>query len=305
MTWCGAVRCGRAGKVGRGWARQGRQGTARRGWAGPSKAGEVEDEARIGSDRGEVEGRGIRGLAGGEPRADPWHNVIAATLKYWATYTENDELAVQLREERTKRLIRRPLAEPKEVKAALSPAELEAFLEALGDRHVPPWAIPCLGLMAKLGLRSNDMLRLTRGDVKKAVDSDRLRIVGKGEKVRWLPTSPVEEELQLLLDIDEPEDWVHVWDIIATGSRDEDNRPEYAYHQVWQMVNAVAKLAGIERMNTHRLRKAAARRLYEASGHNLAQVTKFLGHSDSKTTLTYLEVDLDEYLAETGELMKR
>ena len=233
-----------------------------------------------------------------------YRGVIAAALKLWAEYTQDQDLDEALRGAKTKRLVRKPQSNPKTATTALSGTELEAFLDALSDRSVPVWAIPCLGLMAKLGLRSNDMLRLSKTDLTKSLDSDRLRVVGKGEKVRWLPTSPVTEEIELLLEIDDPPNWRFVWDIVAPGSRDEDNRPEYAYTLIWQEVRNVAEIAGIEHMTTHRLRKAAARKLYEASGHNLALVTKVLGHADPKTTLLYLEIDEDEFISQVGDLLK-
>lgn len=230
--------------------------------------------------------------------------VVSAALRRWAEFTGDEELAAALREDRTRRLIRvPPSTPPAKTRTALSDEEFGAFIEALGARSEPTWSRPVLGLMAKLGLRSNDVLRLSRADLVTAAKDDRIRVVGKGEKARWLPTAPVRAEVEVLASVHGQ--WRNVWDLVARTCRLEENRPEHAYRLVWEEVRAVAELAGVEGMTTHRLRKTVARRLYEATGSDINWVRKLLGHADTKTTVRYLEIDEDDWIASTGSLLER
>lgn len=58
------------------------------------------------------------------------------------------------------------------------------------------------------------------------------------------------------------------------------------------LVNACAA-CGIDaaRISTHSMRKTFARRVYEASGHDLIRTQRALGHSSPVTTARYLETD--------------
>lgn len=252
--------------------------------------------------------------AGGNPydilrrdHSPAYRAVLASTLRHWAAYTEDAELAAHLDSAATRRLVRRPKTGPGTKRPALSAGELEAFLAILEQRDEPPWARPCIGLMARLGLRSEDMHRLLRADVVAAVASDRLRVVGKGGKVRWLPSSPVKGELEDLAGI---RGWEYLWDLVlaperirVSGPSGDLEVPSAAYLRLRAEVVALAGEAGIQDMSTHRLRKAAALRLYEASGHDLNRVRKLLGHADPKTTIRYLEVDEDDWISETGAML--
>jgi len=59
------------------------------------------------------------------------------------------------------------------------------------------------------------------------------------------------------------------------------------------------RAAGIEndgRLGTHTLRKTFARKVYEASGHDIMILKRALNHSDVSITQAYLEPDEDEVL---------
>ncbi len=61
------------------------------------------------------------------------------------------------------------------------------------------------------------------------------------------------------------------------------------------LVNA-CEACGIDstRVSTHSLRKTFARRVYEATGHDLIKTQKLMGHSSVMTTSRYLETDSAE-----------
>ena len=235
--------------------------------------------------------------------APDYRRVLAATLRRWAECVGDTELDEALRDRKTRRLVSTPKSTPGRSTTALSEDGLDAFLGVLDGRDEPAWARPVIGFMARLGLRAHDALRLSKADLRAADGSDRIRVIGKGEKARILPTAPVEEEIRLFLAI--PGRWKNAWDIVAPTSRTDESRQEYAYQKVWGEVRSIAGEAGIEGMSTHRLRKAAARRLYVASGNDINAVRKLLGHADPKTTIRYLEIDEDDWIASAGEMLKR
>lgn len=57
---------------------------------------------------------------------------------------------------------------------------------------------------------------------------------------------------------------------------------------VWKQLRAATAYLGLENTSTHSLRKYAANRLFEASGHNIEVVRAFLNHSSVRTTQTYI-----------------
>jgi integrase len=62
----------------------------------------------------------------------------------------------------------------------------------------------------------------------------------------------------------------------------------------FRVMRAAARKGGLEDgIGTHSWRKTAARRAYEASGHDLLAVSRILGHTSVLTTVAYLSWDLD------------
>ena len=58
---------------------------------------------------------------------------------------------------------------------------------------------------------------------------------------------------------------------------------------VWKAVRQATRYLGMENVSTHSMRKRAALKLYEKSGYDIALVSQFLQHSDTKVTQTYLK----------------
>lgn len=65
--------------------------------------------------------------------------------------------------------------------------------------------------------------------------------------------------------------------------------------QAFRMLVAACLACGIDaaRISTHSMRKTFARRVYDASGHDLIRTQRALGHSSPVTTARYLETDAD------------
>ena len=62
----------------------------------------------------------------------------------------------------------------------------------------------------------------------------------------------------------------------------------------FRLMKAAARKAGLaDGIGTHTWRKTAARRAYEASGHDLIAVSRMLGHRSVLTAIAYLSWDLD------------
>jgi len=66
--------------------------------------------------------------------------------------------------------------------------------------------------------------------------------------------------------------------------------------QVFRNLVAACLACGIDssRISTHSMRKTFARRVYQASGHDLIRTQRALGHASPITTARYLETDTDE-----------
>jgi integrase len=75
--------------------------------------------------------------------------------------------------------------------------------------------------------------------------------------------------------------------------------------QAFRTLAAACMACGIDasRISTHSMRKTFARRVYEASGHDLIRTQRALGHSSPVTTARYLETDseaLDRLILEVA-----
>lgn len=66
--------------------------------------------------------------------------------------------------------------------------------------------------------------------------------------------------------------------------------------QAFRTLVGACEACGIDstRVSTHSLRKTFARRIYEASGHDLITTQRLMGHTSPLTTSRYLETNSDE-----------
>ena len=78
---------------------------------------------------------------------------------------------------------------------------------------------------------------------------------------------------------------------------------EYA---VWKQMRAATKTLGMENVSTHSLRKYSCRKVYEASGKDIALTSAFMNHKSPSTTYLYLRMSskqMDEAISKTVTLI--
>ena len=138
-----------------------------------------------------------------------------------------------------------------------------------------------LGMLAELGLRVGEALRLDHADLRHNLGHRTVRVTGKGGKHRELPIpAPLARDLDAYLaDRAATEGPLFV---TTTGKRVD--QPA-----VFRMVRRVAKAAGLsaaEQLSPHSLRHTVATAALDA-GAALRDVQDMLGHADPRTTRRY------------------
>ena len=247
-------------------------------------------------------------VTGGDPmrqleRTDLSYNtkvLLKAALSRFAAFCGDAELLSSLASHTTARLIKdRRRTKPTKTVRPFTRQEVDALLGAVNEhkgdpRH--PWAWPILRIIIKLGLRTRvDACWIERVRAREAIETGALRIWSKREKMRTVPAKGIQEELEMLTGW--PFEWEVTADIIAPAAP-EKKRAKAAYDKLRASLKYYAKMVGIpaKEMKTHRLRHAAALRLYKETGHNIVAVAQLLGHNSIETTKRYLSSDMTEEL---------
>jgi site-specific recombinase XerC len=218
---------------------------------------------------------------------------------------------LELEREFTSRRLRRVISDKRNTRAShalpgFGPEVVDEFLRVIDqDRHneVAPWRWPVLRMMLILGLRAGvDLTWITRAAIVTALETGTLTIVSKGDKLRSLPAEPVYLELKWLTEI--PGQWNDLAELIAPWYRGDSTRQhETAYAHVAAALKQYAEQLGLDpsEVHTHRFRRAAALRVYNAT-KDIVLVQQMLGHGRVTTTQRYLE---DDRTAEIGEAIGR
>src|SRR5262250_1760477 len=142
-----------------------------------------------------------------------------------------------------------------------------------------------VGLMLLQGLRSAEVLALNRDDV--LLSEAQLRVLGKGNKLRFLPLAP--ETVQLIdhyLRLERPNPCTAALFVSlkgpARGTRmtPAGLRSLFRYHR---------QHTGIKLANPHRFRHSFASDMVRA-GMSLPALMQLMGHADIQTTLRYVQV---------------
>jgi integrase len=119
---------------------------------------------------------------------------LIACVRIWAQYTQDGELLLRLAD------IKRPPAIPLE---AREPFELEQWFkirEAIdGADYLDDATRNVCSLIALRGIRCGDVLRLTRREIERAIDTGTLSYEGKGERRQEYNAVPLEPYLKGLL----------------------------------------------------------------------------------------------------------
>jgi len=158
------------------------------------------------------------------------------------------------------------------------------------------------------GFRIHEVLSLTLGDVFRhgrvieQIGVAPRHLKGKRGRTRWVPVLPeMRRALESLLA------WFalrYEFDpqlplFLSRENGEEGGARALSTESARRILHRAFRAAGIEndgRLGTHSLRKTFARKVYEASGHNLIVVKSALHHRDVSVTQAYLEPDEQEVL---------
>ena len=144
-------------------------------------------------------------------------------------------------------------------------------------------------LLYSSGLRVSELIDLKNQNV--LFDIEFLRVVGKGNKERLVPTSS--DALKLLKKFNELAINIRKVNNLILNRRGLNISRQY----IWQMLRKYAKKAGIaKKVYPHIFRHSFATHLIE-NGADLRSVQEMLGHADISTTQIYTHISR-EYIKE-------
>ncbi len=183
---------------------------------------------------------------------------------------------------------------PQAVPKPLNAAEAEAALSGIGEIHEIDWLakrdLAILTLLYGCGLRISEALALNRGQA--PASGSRLRILGKGRKMREVPVLPIVATAiadylaacPYRLAASEP---------LFLGAKGGRLNPRL-------VAGALQKLRGLlglpETATPHALRHSFATHLL-AGGADLRAIQELLGHASLSTTQRYTDVEAGQLLA--------
>ena len=223
------------------------------------------------------------------------HGVMAA-LRAWATFSKDSDLADLLRDVRlppARRIHRKlPLVRDQWRTVIQQIRTYPASQDRLGNDAMRQ----VLLLMALRGIRSGDILRLKKTEIRRALDTGKLAYEGKGRKRLEFAVAPIRGPLEALAD--QPGAWERVRDLIST-SKD----PKVASVRVWRAAKRVAMTAGIPQMNPHRFRHTFATNfLGELAGdpNAIVKLQQYMGWENMATAARYVSEISQDQLDEIG-----
>lgn len=177
---------------------------------------------------------------------------LVACVRVWAQFTGDGDLLLRLGD------IKRPPAVPKDVREPFEFEEWEEIRETINDAEwlSQPKKMVC-GLIAIRGIRCGDVLRFTKRDIKRAVDTGVLAFESKAERWQHFNAKPLLPYLKGLLACK----WTgkRVCDLICPYSKEE-NAPATAGRKIRNVFDQIADELGMERedLYAHRFRHTYA-----------------------------------------------
>jgi len=225
-----------------------------------------------------------------------------AALRAWALFAGEHDLAKDLAD------IRLPPARRIHAKVPLDIGQLQRVVHHLQTCRTVTSSNPnadaavrhVLVIMAVRGLRSGDVLRLRRTEVKRAVETGKLEFEGKGRKRMEFAAESFRAQLEALLEIP---GWDRVRDIIAKSSN-----PKVASVKIWRAARRTAGRVGIANMSPHRYRHTIATRfLDKLSGdpNAIIKLKQYMGWESVNTAAKYVgeisQSQLDQLGAELAK----
>jgi integrase/recombinase XerC len=180
---------------------------------------------------------------------------------------------------------------PRSLPKALTVVEAKETIKATDELEYRPWVaardMAVISLCYGAGLRISEALALTKGDL----ESDVLRVTGKGGKVRMVPLiAPVRQAIENYLKLSPFKLWPE--DPLFRGVRGGVLSPRLIQLRMQQLRSAL----GLPPSATpHALRHSFATHLL-GKGGDLRAIQELLGHASLSTTQIYTAVDTERLM---------
>ena len=230
-------------------------------------------------------------------------------LRQWAAFTEDEDLVAKVSPgPGLRQLLRARASKLPEKVEAFTDEEVQRFLKVLErfKGRSPHWIWPAVSLQIHLGLRVGaDLAGLRRDAVVDALRSERLAVMGKRDRMDYLPAGFVSEELEALSKLPK---WGILADLISPESS---GLPEHKHRaQAYQVYRRILLIIDGESQiganKTHRFRHwAITNFIKKVAKGDFKRAQRFARHASLETTMRYYRtVDLsedDEALAKLKE----
>lgn len=180
---------------------------------------------------------------------------------------------------------------PRSLPKALTVVEAKNTIAEVDSMEAEPWVaardMAVISLCYGAGLRISEALALTKGDL----ESDVLRVTGKGGKVRMVPLiAPVRQSIEEYLKLSPFKLWPE--DPLFRGVRGGVLSPRLIQKRMEQLRSAL----GLPPSATpHALRHSFATHLL-GKGGDLRAIQELLGHASLSTTQIYTAVDTERLM---------
>lgn len=184
------------------------------------------------------------------------------------------------------------IAIPRQIRKAPEPAptaaEAEAFQAAAEALTEPRRSL--LLVLLRLGLRSSELLLLSRDEIKAAVAKGTVLLVRKGAIEQRLPMAKQKPLFEALLRFR----FSVVGELLDDMGRHHVDSPSTAsrLRALERLVKKTGAKSGYD-WHPHSLRHACALQLHR-DGASLRQIQVWLNHQKVETTLRYLNIDINE-----------
>jgi len=180
---------------------------------------------------------------------------------------------------------------PRSLPKALTVIEAKKTIAATDELEDRPWVaardMAVISLCYGAGLRISEALALTKGDL----ESDVLRVTGKGGKIRMVPLiAPVRQAIEQYLKLSPFKLWPE--DPLFRGVRGGVLSPRLIQMRMQQLRSA---LGFPPSATPHALRHSFATHLL-GKGGDLRAIQELLGHASLSTTQIYTAVDTEHLL---------
>jgi integrase/recombinase XerC len=180
---------------------------------------------------------------------------------------------------------------PRSLPKALTVVEAKQTITATDEMEDRPWIaardMAVISLCYGAGLRISEALALTKGDL----ESDVLRVTGKGGKIRMVPMiTPVRQAIEDYLKLSPFKLWPE--DPLFRGVRGGVLSPRLIQKRMEQLRSALSLPPSA---TPHALRHSFATHLL-GKGCDLRAIQELLGHASLSTTQIYTAVDTDRLM---------